>query len=183
MRKFFIGRTIGFSIVVILIGGYFLLNHYIYTEKQGDGGFQQDYKNVAYIIDGRPVLLVDGYAEEEMATGSASKKVTHYFGNEAYGDLNNDDISDIAFLLTQDTGGSGIFYYVVAGIKTDTGYRGTNAIFLGDRIAPQTTEIRDGEIMVNYAERMDGEPMTARPSVGVSKYLQIIDDELFELGR
>jgi hypothetical protein len=136
------------------------------------------YKDATYIIEGNPVTLVNGNAEREVATGSASKIVTTYFGNEAVGDLDGDGKDDIAFLLTQNTGGTGIFYYVAVGLKTDTGYQGTNAVLLGDRIAPQTTEIRDGQITVNYAERAEGEPMTTQPSVGVSKYLKVSGMEL-----
>jgi hypothetical protein len=33
------------------------------------------------------------------------------------------------------------------------------------------TEIRNEVLIVNYADRAPGEPMTAQPSVGVSKYL------------
>jgi len=96
-----------------------------------------------------------------------------YFGNEAEGDLNGDSQPDKAFLLTQSPGGSGTFFYVQAALKTVDGYRATNVILLGDRIAPQTTEIRDGRLLVNYADRNPGEPMTASPSLGVTKYLKI----------
>lgn len=34
IRRFFVGRTIGFIVVVILVGGFFLINDFIYTEKQ-----------------------------------------------------------------------------------------------------------------------------------------------------
>ncbi len=43
-RKFFIGKTIGFIIVVFLVGGFFLFNNYIYQEKQGDGTDTQPYR-------------------------------------------------------------------------------------------------------------------------------------------
>lgn len=132
-----------------------------------------DYKNGTYSIEGVDITLVNGYAETEFAPGSISRLVTRYFGNEATGDLTGDGVADAAFLLTQDGGGSGTFYYVVAALETPDGYKGTNAVFLGDRIAPQTTEIRDGEIIVNYADRNPGEPMTAQPSVGVSKYFRV----------
>jgi hypothetical protein len=65
-------------------------------------------------------------------------------------------------------------------LKTADGYLGTNAVFLGDRIAPQTTEIRDEEIIVNYAERKLDEPMTTPPSIGVSKYFKIVEGRLVE---
>ena len=162
------------------MGGFFWLNNYIYNQKQGNVGFQSSYKDATYIIEGKSVILVNGYSEVEVTPGSSSKIITKYFGNEAEGDLNMDGISDIAFLLTQDSGGSGTFYYAVASIKTDSGYQGTNAFFLGDRISPQTTEIDNGIVTVNYAIREPGFPMTAIPSVGVSKYLKIENGVLTE---
>ncbi|HQT82715.1 MAG TPA: hypothetical protein PLW99_01020 [Candidatus Paceibacterota bacterium] len=135
-----------------------------------------------YLVNGQPVTLVNGRAETPAAPGSASSVVTQYFGNVATGDLNGDGKPDVAFLITQSTGGSGTFYYVVATLITpDGGYEGTNAVLLGDRIAPQTTEIRNGELIVNYAERKAGEPMTAQPSVGVSKYLKVENGQLVEV--
>ncbi len=132
-----------------------------------------DYKNATYTIEGQPVTLVDGSAETPAAPDSAAMVVTRHFGNEATGDLNGDGVPDIAFLLTQDPGGTGTFFYVVAAIKTADGYRGTDAVFLGDRVAPQTTEIRGGQLIVNYVERAAGAPMTARPSESKSLYLKL----------
>jgi len=133
-----------------------------------------DYKNATYVIEGQPVTLVNGHSEVPAAPGSASKVLTDYFGNDATGDLNGDGLPDVAFILTQNSGGSGTFYYVVAALRSSAGtYTGTNAVLLGDRIAPQTTEIKGGEVIVNYADRKPGEPMTAQPSVGVSKYLKV----------
>ena len=140
-----------------------------------------DYKSATYTIDGQPVTLVNGRAETPSVPGSASKTVTQYFGNDATGDLNGDGRPDVAFILTQSGGGSGTFYYVVVALKTAAGYEGTNGVVLGDRIAPQTTEIKDGELIVNYADRRGGEPMTAQPSMGVSKYLKVQGMALAEI--
>jgi len=89
--------------------------------------------------------------------------------------LNGDGLQDVAFLVSQETGGSGIFYYAVVALKTATGYKTTNAFFIGDRIAPQTTEINTSarELYVNFAERKVGEPMTAQPSQGATLYLKV----------
>ncbi|RJR12998.1 DUF333 domain-containing protein [Candidatus Parcubacteria bacterium] len=148
-----------------------------------------DYKNATYIFSGVPITLQDGLAESEVAPGSASKTVTRYFGNEAKGDLNGDMVPDIAFLIAQETGGSGTFYYLVGAIQNpDNTYKGTHAVFLGDRIAPQTTEyhgfsgLPGGYIIVNYAERKPGEPMTATPSVGKSIWLKL-DAETMQFGE
>lgn len=139
-----------------------------------------DYKNLTYIIENQPIELKNGYSEMETAPGSASKIITRYFGNEATGDLNGDGLSDVSFLLTQEAGGSGTFYYIVAVLKTDKEAKPTNTIFLGDRIAPQPIQINNGIIIVNYADRKPGEPMTADPSVGVSRYFKIQNGNLFE---
>lgn len=165
-------------VVAILIGGFYVLNNYIYTEKQGDTLGQPDYKNVSYVINGETITLIDGKAEA-LGTGTTSA-VTTYFGNEIEGDFNEDGISDIAFLLAQEMGGSGTFYYVVAALKTDTGYQGTNAVLLGDRIAPQSTETEGGRIIVNYATRSATEPMTAEPTRNITKYFVIVNGELKE---
>lgn len=137
--------------------------------------------NLTFEVDGKSVTLAGGTFEVEAAPGSASKIVTRYFGNEVFGDLNGDNKEDAAFLITQDGGGSGTFFYVVAALQTESGYSGTNAILLGDRIAPQTTEIVDGQIVVNYADRKSDEPFTTQPSIGISKHFKVQDDSLAEV--
>lgn len=138
-----------------------------------------DYKNATYRIEGQSVTLINGRAE---AATSSAMKVTQYFGNEATGDLNGDGISDIAFLLTQNAGGSGTFYYVVAALKTLDGYQGTDAVLLGDRIAPQSTEIKNGLLIVNYADRVLGESFAVPPSTGKSVTLKL-DSTTLQFGE
>ena len=134
---------------------------------QAKDGF--DPKNATYSIDGDFVSLFSGLASKPAAPGSATQVLTQYFGNNANGDLNGDGRDDMVFLVTQDTGGSGRFYYLIAAINLPYGYRTTDAISLGDRIAPQTTTIKNGVVTVTYTDRKPGQPMSATPSVGVSK--------------
>ena len=133
-----------------------------------------DGRNSSFTIDGVKVILKIGISEIKIVD-SASKIITRYFGNESYGDLNGDGLEDVAFLITQETGGSGIFYYAVVALKTATSYKTTNAFFIGDRIAPQTTEINTSakELYVNFAERKPSEPMTTQPSQGATLYLKV----------
>lgn len=164
--------------LIVLIGLFFAFNAYIYREKQGDHPTPQaaqgaDLRNQTYVVEGTSVTLMDGHAEVPTAPGSASVVRTEYFGNEAVGDVNGDGTDDIAFLITQSTGGTGLFYYAVVALKAPEGYRMTNAFLVGDRIAPQSTEIHSGEIHVNYAERRTGEPMTTQPSVGAVLLLKV----------
>jgi len=142
-----------------------------------------DPKNATYLIGNDSFTLVNGKSEKIIVPGSTAKTITQYFGNEVKADFNGDGLIDIAFLLTQNSGGSGTFYYIAAVLGAQNGYKGTNAILLGDRIAPQTTGFQNGEIIVNYADRKPGEPMTARPSVGVSRYFKISSNKLIEIAK
>ncbi len=139
------------------------------------------YKDVGYMIEGQLMTLQNGVSTTHDPNDPSIETVTRYFGNDAFGDLNGDGKEDVAFLLTQNSGGSGTFYYVVVALKTDASYIGTNAIFLGDRIAPQSTSIEKGLVIVNYADRKLDEPFTALPSVGVTTYLKVEGDSLTEV--
>ena len=145
----------------------------------------QDPQNATYIINGQPFTLVNGVAEQPAAPGSAEKIVTQYFGNAVEVDLNSDGKLDSGFLLTQTTGGSGVFFYAAAAIQNPDGsYQGTNAIFLGDRIAPQSTNVdpnNPAQFIVNYADHAPGEPMSAQPTQGVSKTFKLDTDMLIEV--
>lgn len=135
-------------------------------------------KDATYTIEGESVTLVAGVSEREAAPESASTVITRYFGNDVQVDLNGDGREDLVFLLTQETGGTGTFFYVVAALNTEDGWVGSHAYFLGDRIAPQTTEMsqnlnHQNVIVVNYADREDGQPMSEQPSVGKSVWLKL----------
>lgn len=170
MRKI----LLGVAAIVVLIGGFLMFRNNPVTETVD----ASDYKNISYVIEGEQVQLIDGVAEKEIAPGSASKTVTRYFGNEFNTDLDGDGRVDVVFLVTQETGGSGLFFYAVAALNTPEGNRGSDGYFLGDRIAPQTiglsTEPRHVRVIsVNYADRAPGEPMTTAPSVGKSAFLKL----------
>lgn len=167
-------------LIALFIGAFYFLNAYIYDEKQGG---KAAYREVTFRMSGESVQLTDGEARTKMTLGSASESIVRYFGNDATGDLNGDGVPDIAFLITQETGGSGTFFYAVGAIQNAAGrYLGTDAVFIGDRIAPQSTEIKDGLLIVNYADRAPGEPMVAQPSVGKSLYLKL-DPQSLQFGE
>ncbi len=175
MKKIYI--VILIVLLIIVVGVYGSLKNKkpepITQTSQEQTSF--DGKNATFTIDNQSITLVNGISEVQSAPNSASMNETKYFGNEATGDLNGDGLDDTAFLVTQSIGGSGLFYYVVVALKTPTGYTTTNAFLVGDRIAPQSTEIHSDskELHVNYAERKPGEPMTAQPSVGAVLLLKV----------
>ena len=180
MKKYYISVII---LILVLVVGFIIFKPYSHEGEVGNQVLTQDYKNATYIINGQPVTLSNGLSEVEATPGSATKIITRYFGNEVKHDLNGDGREDVIFLLTQETGGSGIFYYVVAALNTPKGFIGSQAYFLGDRIAPQTTEMDEGVtamgtkrqnvIVVNYAVRLPGEPFTTQPSLGKSTWLKL----------
>lgn len=175
-----------FVVVLLMVGMNFLPPPHNFVPKNNEAGkikLAQNYLDATYVLDGREVKLTNGVSEIEVAPGSASKIVTRYFGNEIKLDLNSDGREDVAFLLTEQTGGSGTFYYVVGALNTEDGYIGSHGVLLGDRIAPQTTEKRNGNIvLVNYADRAKGESFDINPSIGKSIWL-LLDSKTMQFGE
>lgn len=155
------------GIIIVVVGGFYAFNSYIYNEKQADG--VSDYKTAEYVIEGQKVKLGEG--------GS------RYFGNELKTDLDGDGREDVAFVITQNSGGSGTFFYAVAALNTKKGYVGSDGYLLGDRIAPQSTNVSPNPnqkyvVVFNYADRAAGDPMTTQPSVGKSAYLKLVPETM-----
>ena len=179
-------KTILIIIVVLVLGGvgyFFIKSPLTPTTKvdnaqKADGAF--DLYNQTFTIDGESVTLKNGLAEREAAPGSATKVVTRYFGNEIKGDLTRDGQDDIAYLVSRETGGTGVFYYAVVAVKTALGYKTTNAFFVGDRIAPQNNYIVSNELNINYAERRPGEEFSVPPSQGAVLLLKVTPDGVLE---
>ena len=140
--------------------------------------------NATYTIEEAPITLVNGRAEVKTTPGSETKQLTMIFGEAVVGDLNNDGNLDAALVLTNEPGGSGTFYYIAAALVqangTTTATIGTNGLLLGDKISPQSINIEDGVIVMNYADRAQGEPMTKEPSVGITKYFKLEGGMLVE---
>jgi len=99
----------------------------------------------------------------------------HYFGNEAYGDLNGDNLDDTVFLFTKKNK-ENISYYVAVSLPTPTGHIESQAFFLGDNIAPQAnsigTPVNPKTIIINYAVN----------NIGKSVYL-LLDPKTLQLGE
>ena len=118
-------RSVGATVivaVVVLLGGCSSNSQNQRQEQPAVPG--TEYRNAEYMIEGQRIKLADGLAEAETSPGSASRIVTRYFGNELKTDLNDDGREDVVFLLTQQRGGSGTFFYAVAALNTEAGYRG-----------------------------------------------------------
>ncbi|OGI90411.1 hypothetical protein A2911_00260 [Candidatus Nomurabacteria bacterium RIFCSPLOWO2_01_FULL_40_15] len=99
----------------------------------------------------------------------------------AYGDVNGDEKIDAIVLLAESGGGSGVFIYAAAYVSGLVNYKGTNAVFIGDRIAPQSVSVSsNGVVTVKYLDRKEDEPFAAEPTVPASKQFVFKNGELVE---
>lgn len=163
---------VAFAIVIVLLA-FYKFNHS--TERYSEIDKREASHDATYTIAGKKVTLKNGISESET--------VTRYFGNDVRTDFDNDGREDSAFIITQETGGSGTFYYVVARLDKLSGPIGSEAVFLGDRISPQSTNIeRNNVVTVNYADRKAGESFATAPSVGKSIRL-LLDTNMMRFGE
>jgi len=163
-------------ILIAIIGIYKFSVNSDTNIQNNNGGVNPQVKayDATYKINGQEVKLENGIATTESAPGSASKTVTKYFGNDLKGDFDKDGTEDTAFIVTQNTGGTGTFYYVTTLLNKSTGKVAVDAVLLGDRIAPQSISSgKNDTIIVNYADRNPGESFTTPPSVGQTIVLKI----------
>ena len=111
---------------------------------------KSDPLNITYTIANRPVSLFEGRSEEPAFPDSSGKIITQVQNKPLFADINKDGVDDALLILTQSTGGSGMFYYVAAAIATPTGYEGTAGRFLGDRIKPQGIEVLGSNFRIHF---------------------------------
>lgn len=116
-------------------------------------------------IENRSFTLVDGVAEKPAAPDSAAKDTLRMVGPEVRGDVTGDGAPEVALLLSNDSGGSGTFYYAVLAIANGNSWHATNALPLGDRIKPKGIEFTDGHFVYRFLERAPGQPMAETPTV------------------
>ena len=184
-------RTVQIILLILIVIGVGLLCTQKYwvdplvnfiLQQNGEIAVQNNPLNIAFTISGQNYTLANGKVEKEITPGSASKEVVAMFGEPVYGDLNGDGVPDAVMFITQNSGGSGTFFYVVEAINFNGVFKGTNAMLLGDRIAPQNINIIDGQAVANFAERKAGELFTTQPSVGKSVWVYY-DKKTGEIGE
>lgn len=163
------------AVITAFVALFFVLNAYIYSEKQGKGP-ASDFKGALFIMGGEPVSLADGVGHVNTTLGGGGLSTVRYFGNEVAQDVDGDGIDDMVFLVTQETADGSTFFYVVAALKSLGGYTGSQAVLLGEGIMPQTTEKGEGRsVIVNYASK-------GQPSIGKSIHL-LLDPVTHEFGE
>lgn len=126
-------RAIFASLVII-----FILGFSVYEQSNGSTSLPADFDNY--------------YPQVATVIKTVEKIPKQYFGNEVYGDLNNDYKNDIAFIIKRNDKDRGMLYYMSTAITIDDGHEGTNLIFLGEKIEPQRIFINNGVIGFEYID-------------------------------
>lgn len=161
-------------IIAVIVGGYYLWQKRlapstaVNTLADDGTSFRPDASSATFTFDDESVTLSKGRSEtSDSAIGLVIE--TELLEERAYGDLNGDGKDDTVVLLSRSTGGSGVFIYAAAYISGPVSYKGTDAVFIGDRISPQSISVSGGIATVNYLDRGPDEPFAAEPTIPTSK--------------
>lgn len=159
------------AIALVALAGFIRYNSTNRSNVPVDPGLSTGWANLVVTLGDRTFTMSNGFAAQEAVPRSATQDTIRVIGRPALGDVNRDGHRDAALLIENDPGGGGAFYYAVLAVNDAGSYRATNALLLGDRIAPLTLDFLDGRFVYNYYERGPGEPMTARPTVQKSLWI------------
>ncbi len=138
-----------------------------FQKPDNSQGLRPDPSNATFIFDEGPVTLKNGAGEIQL--DRSTNLEINILDKFAYGDINKDGANDTVLLISQYGGGSGTFIYVAAFASGPVSYRGSNAVFLGDRIIPQNISIKNSVITVEYLDREPDESFAAEPTISTAK--------------
>ena len=133
----------------------------------------QDPANAGYYIDGILYTLTNGELEQPIEDSSAVNKFK-LLDFKATGDLNKDGIDDVAVVITNDSGGSGTFYYLA--IFTSGTPIVENTYNIGDRIKVEDLKFADNKFQVTYLERDSEADMASEPTIQITTIAEM-DEE------
>ncbi|MEK7461570.1 MAG: hypothetical protein AAB586_00665 [Patescibacteria group bacterium] len=172
-------------ICAVLVLSYVVRNNFLIDTNKipitsETSSFQPDPSNATFTLDNESITLAEGKNVKSVVPGSALVEETSLMDKFAYGDINADDKEDTALFLARYGGGSGLFIYLAVFVSGPVTYKGSRAIFIGDRITPQSLSIKEDVITVKYLDRKDGEAFTTEPTVLVSKQFVFKNGELQE---
>lgn len=124
--------------------------------------FKPNPSSATFTFDDGSITLSNG-------EGGQERDSIRLLEERAHGDLNADGKEDTVILLARSGGGSGVFIHIAAYVSGPVTYKGTNTVFLGDRISPKDISIDKGVVTVSFLDRDVDEPFAAEPTIPVSK--------------
>ena len=105
------------TVVLTLMLLFFSVRSFMAARQSGNSTLAPSSQNVTYRIGDKDVTLTNGIAVSKDTTGASATSMIKYFGNEVMADIDGDGRMDSVFYLTEQTGGSGTFYYVVVALN------------------------------------------------------------------
>lgn len=173
--------TIIILVIIVGIGVWYFVNGKLNSDGApvaSTATSRPDASNATFIFDDGPITLKNGQSEQELVPSGAVTQETTLTGTTEYGDINEDKKDDAVAVLMQTSGGSGVFIYLAAYVSGPVNYKGTNAIFIGDRIEPKSISIKNGVITLNYLDRKTNEPFSSKPTVSITQQFVYKNGEL-----
>ena len=130
----------------------------------------------------QPVKLTNGYYEGEpfVPNSPIRPRLTFIAGYTAWGDLNGDGVEDAVTLLIENSGGSGVFYYMAAVINQNGQPVNVSTTLLGDRVNVQPFSLQNGEVTVKLITQGPTEPMCCG-TLPVTWHYRLQDNKLTQL--
>lgn len=177
MKKLFVVILV----IIVSIGVWYVLGGKLNsttTETPSTTTSRPDASNATFIFDDGLITLKKGLNEQEIAPNSAVVQETTLTDTTEYGDINGDKKDDAIVVLRQTSGGSGVFIYLAAYVSGPVNYKGTNVIFIGDRIEPKSVSIKNSVITLNYLDRKSNEPFSSKPTISITQQFIYKNGEL-----
>jgi hypothetical protein len=140
-------------------------------------------KNATYSgIYDEPVTLTNGVYEGEPFVEGAAARPTVSFVDDlvVHGDLNGDGVEDVAVLLVESSGGSGIFTYLAAVLDQNGQPVNVGTALVGDRTQIKSIVIENGQIRMDVITQGPDDPMCC-PTQKVRNVYEVHDDGLVEV--
>ena len=113
------------------------------------------FRNLSYLLEGQLIILHDG--EGELPSNRILKRATtsiEVIGDKFLFDINNDKIEDTVFIFhTVSKNIQKSSYYVASAMSLNTGYVGTNALYVGDDFLGNAFMYKNGEIIMGYTTK------------------------------
>lgn len=120
-----------------------------------------------------PVQLVDGqYEGPPLVEGSALRPTIWFAGQDtAFGDIDGDGVAEVVVHLTENSGGSGFFSYLILVDDQAGDWIQSPPVLIGDRIVLHALSIEQDRIWVEMTTQGPGDPFCC-PSQRVRFALQ-----------
>jgi hypothetical protein len=127
-------------------------------------------KNASYTLpDIGEVQLKDGHYEQKYGEGATQVHLVD-LQQIGLGDLNNDGIEDAAVVLALNSGGTGVFKFLIIMLNEGGDPRQASSSFLGDRVQINTLDIAQDQIPLNFLGFGPNDSMCCPSQVTIRTY-------------